>query len=143
MRETPEYRAWRDMRSRCSNPKVKAYPRYGGRGITVCERWDSFSAFLADVGPRPGPEYQIDRYPNNDGNYEPGNVRWATPEQNNNNRRDTRRVLMDGKEVTLGEACQRLGVSREVIRARVNRGQSWEQAIASGSRRPGRRTLEK
>jgi hypothetical protein len=70
------------MIARCENPKAQRYERYGGRGIKVCERWrDSFENFLADMGERPSTEYQIDRYPNNDGNYEPGNCRWATSKQ--------------------------------------------------------------
>lgn len=76
---TPEHVAWSSMLQRCENPKNPNYPNYGGRGISVCERWRaSFEAFLTDVGPRPSPKHSIDRHPNNDGNYEPGNVRWAT-----------------------------------------------------------------
>lgn len=78
--KSAEYGIWTGMIQRCENPNVKAFSRYGGRGITVCEAWrNSFEAFLADVGRRPSARHSIDRYPNNDGNYEPGNVRWATP----------------------------------------------------------------
>jgi len=85
---TPEYMAWEAMKQRCLNPRHKAFPRYGGRGITVCPEWiDSFEAFFAHVGPRPGPEYSLDRYPDNNGNYEPGNVRWTTWEEQNRNQR--------------------------------------------------------
>jgi hypothetical protein len=74
------------MRHRCSNPNSEDYPRYGGRGITVCDRWEnSFEAFLNDMGDRPFPEAQLDRE-NNDGNYEPGNCRWVTALVNSNNR---------------------------------------------------------
>jgi hypothetical protein len=84
----PEYVAWTSMKNRCTNPKCARYEIYGGRGIEVCQRWmDSYEAFLADVGRRPGPEYSLDRYPNTDGNYEPGNVRWATRSQQSLNRR--------------------------------------------------------
>jgi hypothetical protein len=76
---TSEYRIWCGMIQRCTNPNVKAFGRYGGRGIRVCDEWrNSFETFLAHVGPRPSTDYSIDRYPNKDGNYEPGNVRWAT-----------------------------------------------------------------
>lgn len=74
------------MRQRCLNPKAIGYKRYGGRGITVCDQWrDSFEAFLADVGPRPSAAHSIDRI-DNDGNYEPGNVRWATTAQQHANK---------------------------------------------------------
>lgn len=76
-----EYRVWSTMRQRCSNPKNAKYPLYGGRGIVVCDRWNDFALFLADMGPRPSPRYSIDRFPNNDGNYEAGNCRWANPKQ--------------------------------------------------------------
>lgn len=84
------YETWCSMKKRCENPNNHAWSRYGGRGITVCDRWrHSFPAFKEDVGPRPGPEYSLDRIDNN-GNYEPGNVRWATARQQANNRRPTR-----------------------------------------------------
>jgi len=84
----PEYVAWTSMKNRCTNPNCERYEIYGGRGITVCARWmESYAAFLEDVGRRPGPEYSLDRYPDNDGNYEPGNVRWATREQQRANQR--------------------------------------------------------
>jgi hypothetical protein len=84
----PEYRAWAQMIHRCTNPRNKNWKGYGGRGITVCPEWQNdYLAFLNHVGQRPGPKYSLDRYPNNDGNYEPGNVRWATAKEQMNNRR--------------------------------------------------------
>jgi hypothetical protein len=85
---TPEYRSWKAMWTRCTNRKQKDAKTYIGRGITICKRWKSFENFLADMGPKPSLKHSIDRYPDNDGNYEPGNCRWATAkEQSSNSRR--------------------------------------------------------
>jgi len=75
------------MLQRCANPDNPRYPDYGGRGITVCKHWWIFENFLADMGLKPSPELSIDRYPDNDGNYEPANCRWATPKEQAQNRR--------------------------------------------------------
>jgi hypothetical protein len=83
----PEYAVWRGMRSRCLDPRTANFRNYGGRGITICDRWrDSYEAFLTDVGRRPGPGYSIDRIDVN-GHYEPGNVRWATDAEQRANKR--------------------------------------------------------
>jgi hypothetical protein len=83
---TPEYRTWQAMRNRCTNQHCDKFKHYGGRGIRVCERWDSFENFLADMGLRPSDKPTLDRI-NPDGNYEPGNCRWATWKQQRHNRR--------------------------------------------------------
>jgi hypothetical protein len=85
VKPSAEYRTWKSMKERCLSPRHKSYDRYGGRGITVCDRWlqgdgdhSGFECFLADMGVRPSAAHSIDRHPDNDGNYEPGNCRWAT-----------------------------------------------------------------
>jgi hypothetical protein len=94
-RQTVEYTTWISLKDRCYNPNVKSWPDYGGRGITVCDRWrDDFAAFLADMGPRPSADHSIDRIDNN-GHYEPGNCRWATRSQQAFNRRPKRKPVVD------------------------------------------------
>lgn len=96
-RDAPEYGVWRAMLRRCSSPKDRYYHRYGGRGISVCDRWlHSFTAFIEDLGPRPFPDAQLDRI-DNDGNYEPGNCRWVTRKENCANRLDYRSGLPYGR----------------------------------------------
>jgi len=86
-REAPEYFIYKNMMNRCFRSEDRRYNYYGGRGITVCEKWrSSYEAFLKDVGRRPSPKHSIDRI-DNDGNYEPGNIRWATKSEQGRNRR--------------------------------------------------------
>jgi hypothetical protein len=87
---TALHRVWSTMLARCRNPNSRGWQFYGSRGIRVCERWLSFENFLADMGPRPSPKHSLDRI-DNDGNYEPGNVRWATQSEQIGNRRYLRR----------------------------------------------------
>jgi hypothetical protein len=109
------------MLKRCRDPKSPKYPAYGGRGITVCDEWLDFTVFLSDVGPRPGPGYTIDRI-DNDGNYEPGNVRWATPVQQSNNQRRTILVGVDGQAMTIRQIADRLGISHVATYKRYRKG---------------------
>jgi hypothetical protein len=132
--ETPEYTAWRHMRERCSNPRDRHYPDYGGRGISVCAAWrESFEKFLADVGPRPGPGYSIDRI-DNDGHYKPGNVRWATRSEQARNRRNNRIVTLNGESRCLADWCRITGLSFKCLQNRLNRGWPVERALMTASR---------
>lgn len=133
MSGTPTYKSWASLKARCLNPNNADYPDYGGRGITVCERWrDSFADFYEDMGSRPE-GCSIDRIDVN-GNYEPGNCRWATPTEQMQNVRHNVIVRFRGEDIALIEACRRAGLGREkykVIHARVHkRGMTFEQALA-------------
>jgi hypothetical protein len=86
-KKSPEYRAWRSMIDRCTRPKRKDWKDYGGRGIKICRRWRKFENFLFDVGHKPSASMSLDRFPDSNGNYKPGNVRWATHSQQMKNRR--------------------------------------------------------
>lgn len=128
---TPEYRAWTALKNRCSNPTNPAYRWYGGRGISVCQRWaDSFLEFLADVGRRPGNGYSIDRYPNPNGNYCPENVRWATTKQQADNRSNRLLLTIDGKTMGLKEWADLVGMPFQRLWFRIyRRGMEPEDAI--------------
>jgi hypothetical protein len=115
------------MLARCTQPANPAYAHYKERGITVCERWRTFENFLADMGERPGGkrEYTIERR-DNDRGYEPGNCRWATWQQQGNNRSTNIRFTYKGKEYTLAELARTTGVSKETLRVRLVRPGGWD-----------------
>lgn len=119
--KTREFRIWRGLRQRCSDPNSPDWHKYGGRGITVDPKWDnSFLAFLSDVGLAPSPKHSIDRI-NNDGNYEPANCRWATPKEQCNNKRTNRIIEYRGKRQTVTEWTRELGFSITVLFKRLER----------------------
>lgn len=116
MSKSPEYRAWRNMRDRCYNPNIHNYFRYGGRGIVVCERWlNSFNDFLSDMGLRPSPNHTIDRFPNNDGNYEPTNCAWRTPKEQANNRSSNTIITHNGISRTISEWAGSFGITNNAL----------------------------
>lgn len=124
----PEYAAWASMKSRCLNQSARNFADYGGRGIQVCDRWrDSFEAFLADMGTRPSTKHSIDRI-DNDGNYEPGNCRWALPLAQCRNKRSNHLVEWQGQTMTVTEAAERAGANIVLVRSRIRRG--WDIARA-------------
>lgn len=115
--QTAEWQTWSQMKKRCHSPAAE----YAPRGIVVCDRWrESFVAFLEDMGPRPAPEYSLDRI-DNDGNYEPGNCRWATRDQQHMNRRVTIWVTMDERTQTLRDWAVELGISYQAAWRRWER----------------------
>jgi hypothetical protein len=126
----PLYKLWAGLRSRCRNPNATGYERYGGRGIRICAKWDDFAAFVADVGPRPSPQHTLDRI-DNDGHYEPGNVRWSTPSEQCNNSRNAMWVMYRGARMRLLDAWRASGerVPRDVITQRLRSGWSLPRAL--------------
>lgn len=123
------YRIWSQMWQRCTNPRNQKYYVYGGRGIKVCAAWEDFTVFANDMGPRPSLAHTMDRIDSN-GNYEPGNVRWATQKEQQNNRRGNRILNINGENFTLAEAGRRFGVSPALIGQRIDRdGLSVDEAI--------------
>lgn len=125
---TTEYRAWVNMKLRCSNPRANGYQHYGGRGIRVCEEWEvSFEAFLRDMGRCP-PGYSLDRI-NTDGNYEQRNCRWSTPRDQMRNTRRNRLITIDGQTACLQDWALASGHDRMVITHRLNAGWSARDAV--------------
>lgn len=136
-RLTSEYNSWRNMRDRCKYPGDDHWANYGGRGIKVCERWDtSFENFLADMGLKPTPRHSIGREDGN-GNYEPSNCRWETPKEQGRNRRNNRLVHYQNRDMTLAEACELTGLPRSRVKARLRNGWPIERALSHGDGRSG------
>jgi hypothetical protein len=118
----PLYVIWQGIYQRCFNPRAQAYPKYGARGITMHKAWaDDFWQFVADVGERPSPTHSIDRYPDNDGNYEPGNVRWATRAEQTRNSRVNKHNMLPPEAPPLREFAPRLGITRQAAWHRIVR----------------------
>ena len=123
------------MWRRCTEPTNDRYAQYGGRGIRVCERWEKFENFLADMG-EPPDGASIDRYPNNDGNYEPGNCRWASGQQQANNKQASRHITIGTVTKPITEWIKATGISRTVLYRRIKAGLDPAAVIASLSRTP-------
>lgn len=124
---SPTYSVWKAMRARCRNSRTTSFKDYGGRGITVCDRWHRFENFLADMGKRPE-GHQIDRI-NNDGNYEPGNCRWTSRKEQNRNKRNTLFFTVGGETKSLSEWAERIGMTRDALTQRLKNGWSVEAAM--------------
>jgi hypothetical protein len=130
---SPEHRSWLSMMTRClwSGPERPDYALYQGKGITVCERWLDFANFLADMGPKPTPKHTLDRI-DSDGNYEPNNCKWSTArEQARNWKRRNFRIAFRGESLLTSEWAERIGITRESLRDRLNGGWSVERALTT------------
>ncbi len=132
---TPENIAWGSMLYRCTNPRAPNFANYGGRGITVCDRWRaSFETFLADMGPRPSPRHSLDRIDVN-GNYGPSNCRWATSVEQASNKRNNHVMTVDGRSETIAEWARTTGLLVSTIRERIRRGWDASRAVMTQPKR--------
>ncbi len=139
-RPTREYTIWSMMKQRCLNPKAVGYDRYGGIGVKICEAWMDFSTFRRDMGLAPSPKHSLDRI-NTNGNYEPGNCRWATKKEQGRNRRDSVRLEFRGETKTMSEWCEILGIRYDLVQKRLQYGWPVEEALtlAASPKRRSRR----
>ena len=138
MSRTPEWKAWHSIKDRCLNEDAENYPRYGGRGISVHPAWlaepGGFESFFAEVGLRPSTKHSLERKENG-GNYEPGNVVWATAKEQANNRRTNRVVEFEGERLTLAQWAERKGISADTLFTRlVTRRWSTARALLTPAR---------
>jgi len=135
---SPEYRSWSSMMRRCSE-KATPYRKsiYFDKGVVVCERWKDFANFLADMGNRPSPKHTLDRFPNNKGIYEPGNVRWATQKEQSNNLTTNVIVTYKGETKTLPQWCEQIGLNYFAVRERLIAGWCPEKAFETPIRKRG------
>lgn len=129
-----EYNSWKSLIQRCTNADDPRYPGYGGRGITVCERWRLFENFYFDMGKKPSPQHSIDRIDNDKG-YGPENCRWATRSEQGRNKRGNRFVVVDGVSITLAEAAEKSGLNYNIIRKRIRLGWDIDRALSTPARR--------
>ncbi len=135
-KRTPTYRTWANMLTRCRNTRTLAFSRYGKKGITVCESWKSFEAFLKDMGERPRGR-TLDRVDNSKGYYKE-NCRWATQKQQANNKTNNRVLEHNGERKTLAEWAESAGLKYATLLGRLDRGWGMERAIATPRQDIGR-----
>lgn len=126
--QSPTYVSWHSMITRCTLPEYDGYADYGGRVISVCDRWLSFSAFLTDMGNRPSNNHKIERT-NNNGNYELGNCRWATQKEQNRNMRSNVVVEHNGQSMILTDWFEKLGVPVTTYYTRRRRGKTIKESL--------------
>lgn len=140
----PLYRTWQNVKDRCLNPKNPYFHNYGGRGIRMFQEWQvSFPAFLKAIGERPTTLHTLDRKENN-GNYEPGNMQWATKKEQAQNMRKNRLLTLHGRTQTLTMWAEEIGLVPSTLQYRLKQGgMSVEAALTTGRRNTGRRRLIK
>lgn len=127
---SPEFKCWSMMKQRCYNENNPGWPNYGGRGIGVCQRWlESFLNFYADMGPAPGPGFQIDRFPDKNGNYELSNCRWANTREQQQNTRKNKCYTHQGRTHCISEWARILQLNYDTLRKRLKRGWSFIDSI--------------
>lgn len=130
----PAYQSWSGMKRRCQDPKLLNYKEYGARGISVCETWQTFEGFWADMGPSWAPGLTIERN-DNDGNYELGNCRWATMLEQAQNKRNSRLLDTPWGAITQSEAARRSGITAQIISSRRRAGWPPEALLLPPSNR--------
>ena len=134
MSKSKEYRAWQKMKERCYNPNIERYPVYGGRGIKVCDRWlESFDNFYEDMGPRPSSKHSIDRIDVN-GDYEPGNCRWVTMQEQHYNKRNTLYVEYKNENKSLSELCKIYNLNYKSTWKNYKKGFTFEGILTKNNK---------
>lgn len=143
-RKSYHFNIWNHIKRRCYREEEKSYSDYGGRGIKVCDRWlegeggkHPLECFIEDMGDRPTASHSVERI-DNDGDYEPGNCRWATPKEQARNRRSSRIISVYGDDMTVAEASEKYGVDYGLLISRIRVGWDAERAIETKPRRTGR-----
>lgn len=130
MSESREFRIWAEMHKRCTNPKFKSFAYYGGRGISVCDRWKRFENFFQDMGRCPT-DWTLDRIDVN-GNYEPANCRWASRKTQSRNKRSNHLLNFNGKTQCISAWAEEIGMKRDTLKRRIYLGWSTERALTEG-----------
>ena len=137
---TKTYRSWVAMLTRCTNKNHVAFNRYGGSGISVCDRWKDFKNFLSDMGERPTAK-TLDRYPNNRGNYEPGNYRWATNKEQHRNVSYNKMLTINGKTQCMAAWAEERRLHPDTLFGRVKNGWPAERLLIPARPRGPNKTI--
>ncbi len=131
---SPVWLTWVNMRARCFKPGNRNYHNYGGRDITICDKWMTFEGFYEDMGDKPFPKAQLDRI-DVDGDYHKDNCRWVSNKQNANNKRNNRYIIYLGLTATLSQWCDAIGISGSMVRSRYYQGWGIEDMFTKASRK--------